>query len=546
MILIKIATSLFSDFFDFSIQKTIHSASSHVLITYDLFNTLRNGQDILNLEKFEIIDIYLLEMILDLGRYHRKYFSDLKLVPECGIKKHIHSFSSQNSGPKNSSCFLSDDFVDWVIGYSRYLKEEAKKREVWEHYRNIEIPFAISLLHLSRKGITLDNRQMSKIGSNINEAKQRIYFAFDSNNLCGSDLKDLNDWINAYGFNDFFPAGRDNLRLEDISLLEDQHQVFKIFARHEKIKRIEHFINRYRHLSVVFPKFMILGSSTARCTSRDPNIMGIPKAFRPVIVPSNENYGIVECDYAQMEVGIIGALSRDRNLIYDFNNSDVYQTVGEFLFKGKDDASRKKAKIIFLGILYGLSKKTLAKRLNQDLNSTEALFRSLFSRYRSLQRYLTSIEESGKKLGYAQNITGLKRYRFKKDIEPTFWEKNWFKNFPVQASASSVFKNSIILINDLLKSKDFNLLVPHYDAIVFEAPLNQLEDRINDVKSCMITSMQMFFPDLIPRIKVNDRNPACWNEPGSDNSLEQLINNPLFDINIKTNRSNNINWLEYL
>ncbi|MBF0231245.1 MAG: hypothetical protein HQK63_16905 [Desulfamplus sp.] len=225
-----------------------------------------------------------------------------------------------------------------------------------------------------------------------------------------------------------------------------------------------------------------------------------------------------------------------------FTDSDVYQTVGSFLFKKKDAASRKKAKIIFLGILYGLSKKTLAKRLSLNINETESLLATLFNRYQALLRFLSQTEEFGRTNGYSVNITGLKRYRLKRYVEPTYWENNWFKNFPVQASASSVFKNAVVMINDSLESGSFNLLIPHYDAVVFEAPLNQLKQYILDVKSCMVKSMQKYFPDLMPKISVNDYNPTCWNDEGQTESVEQFIKNPLYGINLKEKRIGNIDW----
>lgn len=538
-------TSLFDKNSDLTICKTKATNTTQQLITYDLYNAFKYNKSA-GFNNIEIIDIYLLETILEMGKYHKNYFTNSQSIPEYGIKKHIQNISQNNLSNNIDDYYQSNDFCDWIIEYSEQLKNNAVKTGVWKHYCEIELPFAIAMLSLTKNGIKLNSTLIDNIYSGIHQAKQKIYFALEANSLCGTSINDLNDWINGYGYNEYFPAGRDNLTIQDIALLEDHHQVFKIFSRYEKVKRIENIINKLKQTSTVFPQFMMIVSSTTRCTSRDPNIMGLPKIFRPIVIPSQKNYGIVECDYAQMEVGIIAALANDKNLIYDFNNSDVYQTVGDLLFKRKDAASRKKAKIIFLGILYGLSKRTLAKRLSLNTNETESLLATLFNRYQPLLKFLSQTEEFGRINGYSINITGLKRYRINRCVEPTYWEKNWFKNFPVQASASSVFKRAIVRINSALKSADFNLLIPHYDAVVFEAPLNQLKQYILDVKSCMVKSMQEYFPNLMPKISVNDYNPTCWNDEGQMNSVDKFIRNPLYGINVKEKRTGNIDWSEYI
>lgn len=60
----------------------------------------------------------------------------------------------------------------------------------------------------------------------------------------------------------------------------------------------------------VHPQYEHLGTHTGRQTSKWPNILGLGRLFRPLIIPE-EGRGIGEVDWAQIEVGIAAAVYHD-------------------------------------------------------------------------------------------------------------------------------------------------------------------------------------------------------------------------------------------
>jgi len=544
MISIHLNTSLFESNFSTSISKKI-SADKRLIIVYDLYNCLPELNVSIN-KLDDIIDIYLLESILYLGKYHKNYFESERELPSYGIKKYLNDlFREQSQFDEFQKHIKSDHFFTKIIEYAQTLKKSAIQSNVWEHYISVELPFSFCLFELTQNGITLDYTKIEMIKNELRTARQKLDRALEINNVGGNELSDLNEWVEGYGFWEYLPIGRNEISIKDLSLLEDQHQVFKIYLRYEKLKRIESLAKKLSDYETVRPEYNVLGAVTGRCTSKNPNIMGIPKIFRPIIIPSRDDFGIVECDYSQMEVGIAAALARDDRLISDFNKGDVYEFVGNWLFSKEKDISRDKAKTIFLGIQYGLSKNTIAKILNVSSQEIKKILNILYKRYEKLQLYLNKLEILGLQNGYVESVSGLKRYRFDSELKPSYWENNWFKNFPIQSSASSVFKRSIIEIHKKLKNTSFNLLVPLYDSVVFEAPINSLHETTEIVKACMIKSMQEYFPALKPRISVNKSNPRCWNVEGKALTIEKFLKNPLYDIDIKDKRSSNVDWSKY-
>lgn len=494
----------------------------------------------------EILDIYLMESILYLGKYHRRYFNCEQEIPRYGVREHISKIAGDGRLESSSPLIIPQSFWMRLFVYAMKLKDRIVRDGVWEHYRNIELSFAVNLYRLTRNGVTLDSNRLENIQQKFTYAMQKLLYALDVNNVNGTEIKDLNDWIRGYGFNEYFSYGRDEISMRDLALLENKHQVFKIFLRLNKLKRAKNLLDSIQNQQKIRPIYRTMGAVTGRCTSTNPNIMGIPKIFRPVVIPSRPDFGIVECDYSQMEVGVAAALSNDKNLINDFNTTDVYEKAGLLLFGCEGGDSRQKAKIIFLGIQYGLSTKTIAKRLEIPEIEAMKILRHLFSRYGALSGYLNDLEISGQDNGFVKNISGLMRFRRYPEREANYWERNWFKNFPIQSSAASVFKSAIIKICQEFRNEQLHLLVPLYDSIVFECPIDRLKEITGVVVDCMRNSMKEFFPMLKPKVTVNDSSPCCWNSDGKNNSIEKFLDDPLSDIDIREKPSKNVDWSNYL
>jgi DNA polymerase I-like protein with 3'-5' exonuclease and polymerase domains len=527
------------------ISHDIKDGNRRLLVCYDLNNCLASLEPGID-EYEETLDIYLLESILFLGKYHQRYFKGEEEVPSYGLRKHLSEFLATHRAEEvRCGADIPKEFWLRLLAYARELKKHVTAARAWDHYEEVEVPFLRALHALTLNGVTIDGAAIKGIREKADRAHQRILYALDVNNVSGPELKDLNDWARGYGFDEFFPAGRDEITIKDLRLLEDQHQVFKIFSRLDKLKRINSFVTSVENIRNIRPTYKTIRAVTGRCTSTHPNIMGIPKIFRPIVIPSSPDFGIVECDYSQMEVGVAAALSRDQNLIDDFNSTDVYEKAGSLLFGGSG-GSRSKAKIIFLGIQYGLSRRTIARLLELSDEEVSSILNRLYGRYSALSAYLASLEKSGAENGFVESVSGLKRYRRDPDKAPNYWEKNWFKNFPIQSSAASIFKKAIIGMHEALGQEPFHLLVPLYDSVVFECPLDRLEWFTGIVVDCMIRGMQAYFPVLQPKVSVNDSDPSCWNSEGKRSSIEEFLGDPLVDIDIRKRPSSNVDWSAYL
>ena len=150
------------------------------------------------------------------------------------------------------------------------------------------------------------------------------------------------------------------------------------------------------------------------------------------------------------------------------------------------------------------------------------------SLFPTLTEALIDTAQFGGLRGYATAVSGLRRHRGKSHGRLTSHEQNWMINHPVQGSAAVVFKAAGNRLDRLYPRYDARLIVPIYDAFVFEAPLENLEVVASLTQGVMCDAVQEYFPMLQPKADINIDQPDCWNKDGHANSVDRWLENPTY------------------
>ena len=280
-----------------------------------------------------------------------------------------------------------------------------------------------------------------------------------------------------------------------------------------------------------------LGTDTGRQTSRWPNILGLDRILRPLIIPE-PGYGIGEVDWSQVEVGVAGAVYDDGELVRMFNSGDVYSAMAQHFyqdilpeealhlsgkeFKVKYKQYRNEMKSCTLGIIYGITPAGLAQALKTSKDKAAELQERFMDMFPELKSALNSTAHSGIIRGYASGITGLKRFRARYGKAGRS-DANWLINYPVQGSAAVIFKAVGNRLDRLYRVYDARIIIPLHDSFVFEAPLDMMKEVSEVTSRVMCEVLQEYFPVLKPTVDVNIANPKCWNKDGIDDELERWI-----------------------
>lgn len=470
------------------------------LFVFDLFYALSTG--ILNREMLsryqqgDIYDLKVMERMATLGLGHAKYGKQLNT----GLLEHIDNLSEG----------VAFSEVKQVI-FERvgFLFQQMTSQDLWHHYNDVEYPFTLALAYLTRDGIRLDKNHLQNQFQALELERNKLVKAMQDMGIDAPKLSNVEVYLEGKYSTTIASDLIAYLQRSNSKSLSHVDPIFPYLSGIEKVERGSAILSQMSKLpSYIKPQYQIVGTVTGRCTAKEPNLLGLPGALRHVI-RAELGMSIVECDYKQMEIGVLAALSADQQLITDFNTGDVYEKFGTALA-----ISREQAKVVLLGLIYGMSASTIAIQLGVTNVIAETYINRFFARYPDVKKYQNELVTQGISQGYVTSCTGLRRSvnrHVAKSSAILNWEQNWFKNFPIQASAASVFKLSIVELARELHGEQFKLLVPHYDAIVFEVPEEQTNHYIAQVKAAMHRAMKKQFPMLEPQIDVKSCGKS-WGE----------------------------------
>ena len=202
-------------------------------------------------------------------------------------------------------------------------------------------------------------------------------------------------------------------------------------------------------------------------------------------------------DYSQIELRILAALTKDEGLLTAFRDGrDIHAATAAKIFDVELDAvtreQRSTAKMVNFGIPYGISAFGLAQRLG-TVSRTEAqeIINSYFAQFPGIPGYMSRMQESAKKSGYVETITGRRRYLH--DINSrngtirAAAERNAI-NMPIQGTAADMIKIAMVKVQTALTEQQLNtrMLLQVHDELIFD--LDPSEETI--VRELVTESMQ--------------------------------------------------------
>ena len=302
----------------------------------------------------------------------------------------------------------------------------------------------------------------------------------------------LKEFFRSLGLLDAFRDGnRYTFDDDHLEAAEDRHAAVPLIRTLRKARRLldDRFLLTGALVGAdgrLHPDHKQLGAESGRNTMSNPNVGGLGKALRPLVVPSDPaTHAVGEVDLSQIEVGVAAALFADPDLIAMFNQGDVYSTMArryyadrlpsEALglpdreFKQVYRSYRDRMKVFTLAIVYNITAVGLARQLGIGRSQAQVEREKFLALFPSLVRALGEASDYGAIRGYAELCTGLRRYRARAGA-PTPWEVNWLRNTPVQGSAGVVFKVAGNRLRRRYPHYGAKIILCLHDAFLFEAP----------------------------------------------------------------------------
>ena len=264
------------------------------------------------------------------------------------------------------------------------LTNKLKNKEMYDLFKNIEMPLGIVLGDMEFDGINVDKKTLEEMGKEIGEkvevlTKEIYDLAGEEFNI--SSPQQLGDIL----FEKLLlPHGKKgktgySTAVDVLNKLKGKHPIIEKILEYRSLTKlyttyIEGLIKEISSDNKIHTIYNQALTRTGRLSSQEPNLQNIPardeygKLIRKAFIPS-ENSVIMSGDYSQIELRILSSIASVESLINAFNNDlDIHSKTASDIFK-KDineitPQERRVAKAVNFGIIYGISSYGLSENLN--------------------------------------------------------------------------------------------------------------------------------------------------------------------------------------
>ncbi len=250
----------------------------------------------------------------------------------------------------------------------------------------------------------------------------------------------------------------------------------------------------------VHSSFLLAATTTGRLASSDPNLQNIPiksedgKEIRKAFV-SEKGFTLISADYNQIEMRILADLADVKELKKAFKkNEDIHSLTASQVFNVDinkvDQNTRRKAKAINFGIIYGISQYGLAKQIMVSNVEAESFLNSYFLKFPEIKDYMEKTIKFCRKTGYVNNIFGRRSYISginDKNYNIRNFQERAAINAPIQGSAAEIMRLAMIRLDKKIKNIKIKMLLQIHDELIFEVPNNDVKNLCEIIKEEMIS-----------------------------------------------------------
>jgi DNA polymerase-1 len=262
----------------------------------------------------------------------------------------------------------------------------------------------------------------------------------------------------------------------------------------------------------VHTSFAMAATSTGRISSNDPNLQNIPirteegGRIRRAFV-AEPGHVLVSADYSQIELRLLAHVADIGPLREAFaTGQDIHARTASEVFgvpmAQMDGATRRRAKAINFGIIYGISAFGLARQLGIDASDAGRYIAAYFERYPGIRAYMERTKEEARIHGYVTTPFGRRCWI------PGIADRNMTKragaerqaiNAPLQGGAADVIKRAMVRLPAALREANLSarLLLQVHDELLFEAPEAEAEVLATLAKDIMQGAAEISVPLVV-------------------------------------------------
>ena len=476
----------------------------------------RNG----GLSVYPVDDTMCLSYVLDAGRTERHGLDHLalnllqvqtiKYEDLCGKGAKQISFAEV---PPEAACAYASEDADICLRLWMMYRPRLAREGVSSVYERLERPLIPILAEMEKTGIVVDDNILRRLSNdfatriveleaiihdqagssfNIASPKQLGEILFDQMGLEGGKKSKTGAWS----------TGADvleDLAANGVAIAQsvlDYRQLAKLKSTYTDalMKSINSDSGR------VHTSYSMVGASTGRLSSSDPNLQNIPirtsegRQIRTAFV-ARKGYKLISADYSQIELRLVAHVAGETSMIAAFHKGvDIHaQTAAEVFnvpLEQMDAETRRRAKAINFGIIYGISGFGLARQLSIPQGEARDYIKAYFERFPGIRAYMDEAKQFAKVNHYVETLFGrrihIPQIEDKNQAVRAFAERQAI-NAPIQGSAADIIKRAMIRLPAALRTEniDADMLLQVHDELIFEVPEEQTQQAVAAITRIM-------------------------------------------------------------
>ena len=393
------------------------------------------------------------------------------------------------------------------------MRSELVKDRVVSVYQTTEKPLVPVIVDMEKNGISVDRNVLSRLSGefaqkmaameddiyklagetfNIASPKQLGDILFDKMGLPGGKKTKTGAWGTGADVLEGLAAEGHDLAAQVL----EWRGLAKLKSTYTDA--LPEFINP--DTGRIHTSYSLASTTTGRLASSDPNLQNIPirtedgRRIRTAFVAEKGNL-LVSADYSQIELRLLAHIADIDSLRQAFaDGQDIHAMTASEMFgvplADMTPETRRRAKAINFGIIYGISAFGLANQLGISRGEASAYIKAYFEKFPGIKDYMEAVKQEAHAQGYVSTLFGRRIYL--REIDSKIPARRAFAeraaiNAPIQGTAADIIRRAMIAMPTVLKKKSpkSRMLLQVHDELIFEAPEAETDKLMQHVREVM-------------------------------------------------------------
>jgi len=392
------------------------------------------------------------------------------------------------------------------------FKARLAREKMTAFYETIERPLAPVVAAMEDAGVKVDRDALAELSRDfaerITEIEAAIWQEVGNEFNIGS-TKQLGDVLFEKLQLPGGKKGKTGAYGTDASILEQLSPMHTVPARVLEWRQLTKLKSTYtdalaeeidRRTGRVHTVFALAATATGRLSSSEPNIQNIPirteegRKIRRAFI-AEPGHLLLSADYSQIELRLAAHVAEVAELKQAFQNGDdIHALTASEVFgvplAEMDAQTRRRAKAINFGIIYGISAFGLGNQIGVPQGEAANYIRAYFERFPGIRAYMERIKSDARRTGYVETIFGRKCWiPGIRDPNPARrgGAERQAINAPLQGSAADIIKRAMSRLPAKLTAAGLKarMLLQVHDELLFETPEDEVEPTAALVREVM-------------------------------------------------------------